>query len=402
MARRLSLFRMAVLLAAALISAAPEALGAGRVVAVGDIHGSYEGAVEILSANGLIDADGRWIGGETTLVQTGDILDRGGDVRAVMDLLIRLQGEAAAAGGRVIVLLGNHETMNVLGIFRDVGADAFASFADDQSETRRTQAYKQFEKFYTRLGRKTGQAFSLGKETREKWLELHPPGFVEYAEAMTADGVYGRWLRSQPVAVVIDGTLFLHGGYGPLLRGTSIDELNRRVAEEMQAFDRLRERMLADKLILPWHSVLEMKREAEREIEAFHARGEDHVKRRPERARQLEALEPLLGWNDWWLVHADGPVWWRGAARWDEQEKSDEMAELLDGAGVERMVVGHTVQNSASITMRFEGRVFLIDTGMLAAAYNGRPSALEISDGTISAVYADERVVLVGGADAPE
>ena len=93
---------------------------AARVVAVGDVHGSYEGLVTILLEAGLIDTDLRWIGGDATLVQTGDLLDRGVRVRRVLDLLIRLQGEAAAAGGRVVVLLRNHEAMNLVGIVRDV------------------------------------------------------------------------------------------------------------------------------------------------------------------------------------------------------------------------------------------------------------------------------------------
>ncbi|MCK5377197.1 MAG: hypothetical protein KAJ97_08960, partial [Acidobacteria bacterium] len=37
--------------------------GAGeRVVAVGDVHGSYEGLVEILGRAGLVDADAHWTG----------------------------------------------------------------------------------------------------------------------------------------------------------------------------------------------------------------------------------------------------------------------------------------------------------------------------------------------------
>jgi hypothetical protein len=58
-------------------------------------------------------------------------------------------------------------------------------------------------------------------------------------------------------------------------------------------------------------------------------------------------------------------------------------------------VTGHTPQASGRITPRFENRVFLIDTGMLAAVYKGRPSALEIKDGVITAIYTDRRDVLV-------
>ena len=84
----------------ALLAATPLIAAAPRIVAVGDVHGSYDGLVGILRPAGLLDDDDHWIGGATTLVQVGDLLDRGADVRAVMDLLMRLQGEAAAAGGK--------------------------------------------------------------------------------------------------------------------------------------------------------------------------------------------------------------------------------------------------------------------------------------------------------------
>ena len=48
-----------------------------RVVAIGDVHGEYDGLVSILQRTGLIDAETHWIGGDTTLVQTGDLFDRG-------------------------------------------------------------------------------------------------------------------------------------------------------------------------------------------------------------------------------------------------------------------------------------------------------------------------------------
>jgi hypothetical protein len=52
--------------------------------------------------------------------------------------------------------------------------------------------------------------------------------------------------------------------------------------------------------------------------------------------------------------------------------------------------VGHTVQAGA-IVSRFDGKVYLIDTGMVAGkAAGGRPSALVIQDGAVSTIYAGE------------
>jgi len=365
-----------------------------RVIAVGDIHGDLDRFVGILQEVDLVDNDRRWVGGDSTLVQTGDYFDRGAQVRGVMDLLMRLQNEAAAAGGQVIVLLGNHETMNLLDIFRDVNPAAYAHFADESSVKRQAKAYKKFEKFYTALARAAGQPISLGKSTKEKWMELHPPGFLEYVEAMGPEGRYGSWLRGLPVAVELNGTLFIHGGYGPFLRGKSVEEINRRIAEELSAYDELRTLMLSDRLILPWHAIMEMKREAEREIAATASAGEPRGARMTERAHKAQKLEKVLGWDDWLLVHPDGPVWFRGAALWDEQERGGEMSSLLDGLGVQRMVAGHTVQRSAQITVRFGGRVFLIDTGMLEGVYNGQASAIEIIGDDVTAVYLGKRQVL--------
>ncbi len=71
-----------------------------RVVAVGDVHGDADGFVRILRRAGLIDNQDRWIGERATLVQTGDVMDRGANVRNVMDLLIALEEQAQGVGGR--------------------------------------------------------------------------------------------------------------------------------------------------------------------------------------------------------------------------------------------------------------------------------------------------------------
>ncbi len=79
------------------------------VVAVGDVHGDYDGFTELLLHAGLIDGRARWCGGSTTLVQMGDVVDRGPKPFEVQTLLDRLQREAPQSGGTVIRLIGNHE-----------------------------------------------------------------------------------------------------------------------------------------------------------------------------------------------------------------------------------------------------------------------------------------------------
>jgi hypothetical protein len=373
-------------------------MAGGRVVAVGDVHGTVDGLTGILRAADLIDESNTWVGGDATLVQTGDLLDRGVDLQEVMDLLMRLQAEAPKSGGKVIVLLGNHESMNLLGNRRDVNRDAYAAFVDEDSEARRTEAFESFKRYWQRRYREHGRDVKLTREARDQWFAMHPPGYLEYGEALSPTGKYGAWLRTLPVAAVVDDTLFVHGGYGPMLEGLTVEEINGRAAAELRTFDDYHDYMVDSGLTMPWFSDREMAGEVAREFEALEAAdGRDAFDDR--RLARLERAEGFLHWNKWFIVHPEGPLWFRGAAKWDETEHGDEMAALLDGLGVDRMVVGHTVQGGKRITPRFGGRVYLIDTGMLQSVYAGTASALEISDGTVTAIYPGERHILVDGAD---
>lgn len=137
-----------------------------HLVAVGDLHGDIENAIAVLRLAGVTDAQGRWTGGETVLVQTGDIVDRGPDSKAVVELLIALQSEAAAAGGAVYPLLGNHEVMNMTGDWRYVSEEDIGRF---------------------------------GSEAARK-------------EAFSASGALGAWLRQRDAVLRLGGVIFVHGG----------------------------------------------------------------------------------------------------------------------------------------------------------------------------------------------
>lgn len=85
--------------------------GAGRAFAVGDVHGCLAELREALRAAGFTDGADRWLAGPARLWFLGDLTDRGPDGVGVIDLVISLQQQAAAAGGEVGCLLGNHELM---------------------------------------------------------------------------------------------------------------------------------------------------------------------------------------------------------------------------------------------------------------------------------------------------
>ena len=71
-----------------------------RVFCVADVHGDFADFVAILQKAGVINADHHWIAHDATLVQLGDILDRGPKPREAMDLLMSLEKEASASGGQ--------------------------------------------------------------------------------------------------------------------------------------------------------------------------------------------------------------------------------------------------------------------------------------------------------------
>jgi diadenosine tetraphosphatase ApaH/serine/threonine PP2A family protein phosphatase len=78
---------------------------------IGDVHGHLKKVVKLLQDTQLIDAEYSWKAGTATLWFMGDSVDRGPDGIAVLDLIMRLQAEATAAGGSIVSLLGNHEMM---------------------------------------------------------------------------------------------------------------------------------------------------------------------------------------------------------------------------------------------------------------------------------------------------
>ncbi|UNO43972.1 metallophosphoesterase [Streptomyces sp. MST-110588] len=85
--------------------------GPGPLYVVGDVHGYYDELRQALAAEGLIDADGKWAAGNTRLWFLGDFTDRGPDGIGVIDLVMQLSAEAAAAGGYCKALMGNHELL---------------------------------------------------------------------------------------------------------------------------------------------------------------------------------------------------------------------------------------------------------------------------------------------------
>jgi hypothetical protein len=383
--------RIACIIAGLLLTLTAVAQDQSRLVAVGDAHGAYPELVSILQKTGLIDGKHAWAGGRTTLVQTGDILDRGSQVRDCLDLMMALERQAPKAGGKVIALLGNHETINLMGDVRYVTADIFRAFADSRSEARREAAYRDYLKFFSRHRDHMHAATPVDGETaKQKWMVQHPPGFIEYRDALSAQGKYGAWIRSHRAIAKIGDGVFMHAGLNPTLQFRDIEELNNRIRAELAAFDSIWQSLVRRKIIWRYMTLEEATRQAAEELKWLQAQ-----ENKPS-AETLQQIQLLLDRSGWLVANLNGPLWYRGLAQEPEDKLAGDLKGMLIRLGARYIVSGHTVVSKSSVTARFDNQVFLIDVGMLKEVYGGRAAALEIQDGRITALYTDgESKILV-------
>lgn len=356
-----------------------------RLVALGDIHGDFDDFCLILKRVGLVNEQNHWIGGNATLVQTGDVIDRGPKNREAMDLLMRLQKEAADAGGEVLPLLGNHEVMNILGDLRYVSPQQYADFADSDSEKRLHGAYQEYAKWYA--GHKKSLAAlkqPLPLATEEEWMAAHPPGFLEYREAFSPSGIYGKWLRSHSAVAKVGTVLLLHGGISPNVSSLTIDQINGQVRKELEEFDKTMQELASRKVILSFFTIKELAAAVQAELLGGLVDADYRNK-----------LVRLLSFNDWLCMKEDGPLWSRTYDQWSEDEGVPQVDKVLTAYKATHVVVAHTVQKGSRIRSRFNGKVFLIDTGMVYKDKGGQPSALDIQSGKFTAMYLDGQEVLL-------
>lgn len=94
-----------------------------KILVIGDIHADYEAFIFTLKKAGVINSNLEWTGRKIFLVLIGDLVDgksrignwKGDSDLSVLKLVSKLIIQARKKGGEVIVLLGNHEIMNIRG-----------------------------------------------------------------------------------------------------------------------------------------------------------------------------------------------------------------------------------------------------------------------------------------------
>ncbi|WJZ86578.1 hypothetical protein VitviT2T_006021 [Vitis vinifera] len=199
-----------------------------RLIAVGDLHGDLQKSKEALRLAALIDASDRWTGRTATVVQIGDVLDRGGDELKILYFLEKLKREAEKSGGTIITMNGNHEIMNVDGDFRFVtqaGLDEFRVWADwfcigNAMKSLCDGLEKPKDPFFGIPLKFLGVKEELYHSIRCRIAALRPEGPISV-----------RFLSQNQTVVVVGDSVFVHGGLLPKHVFYGLERINEEVRD---------------------------------------------------------------------------------------------------------------------------------------------------------------------------
>ena len=294
----------------------------------------------------------------------GDIVDRGPQSRAVLDLLMRLEMEAQASGGRVHVLLGNHVVMNLTGDLRYVSIEEFSAFTADEDPRDRERGW---------------QRFANQGGNRDAFEARYPDGFFGHLRAFGPQGTYGSWLLQRPVLVVINRVAFVHGGLPASLLPNDAASLEKRYLAPLRVH------------AAAWHQLVDAgvldPREAwdrQEQVLQGYLNSTDGNEAIADPARTIVANR--YGG----LSASDSPVWYRATASCNPVIEVDNTKEVLRSLGADQAVIGHTPTRGSQVRSRMGGRVVMLDTGMLGTHYGGVAAALVIEAGNMRAHYAGD------------
>lgn len=294
-----------------------------RLIAVGDLHGDLQKTKQAFRLSGLIDGRDRWCGGSTTVVQVGDVLDRGGEELKILYFLEKLKREAAKDGGSVITMNGNHEIMNVDGDFRYVTKEGLKEFEDwalwhsvGQYLKKRCDGIEDKETLKDPFD---GVPFKFPGVKSECFT-----GIRARIAALRPNGpVATRFLSQNQTVVMVGDSVFVHGGLLPMHVDYGLEKVNEEVRDWIYG---VRNTVWRDSV-----------------------RGRNSI------------------------------VWLR---RFSNELPKDCDCSTLEHVlatipGAKRMIMGHTIQMSG-INGVCKNRAIRIDVGMSKGCANGLPEVLEI------------------------
>ena len=310
-----------------------------RVVTIGDLHGDLEQTKRAFRACHLTDSKDKWIGGKTTVVQVGDQLDRGPDEVAVMYFLERVAEEAERSGGELVRILGNHETLNIAGRFRYAQREGCADFTrcrDRQKIGMELKkmcfgSEKQMERRYRKKKQTNWCAYETGEKRHEKlpsWIREDDVHSINRWKAVCPGGEFTkRFFAGKNVAERVGSTLFVHAGVLEHHALYGLENINKDIRE--------------------WAS----NAENPRGVPPSHVQSDQSI------------------------------VWARDYAH-TEEERCDcaKLSRALHFLpGVERVVVGHTIQKGGGgATAACDGKVLRVDVGMSRGCGGNTSEGVEI------------------------
>ena len=299
-------------------------LAGRRLVAIGDVHGDFKQTMRALELGKVMDADGRWVGGTTVLVQVGDILDRGDNELAIMRKFANLAKQARKEGGDVLVVHGNHEIMNVLGDFRYATKGAYAECA------RYAEAKRQ--KLVEKLGEENAPPLP---ETPEDVNPETYRGVLARRDLFLPGGEMAMRMAKNPTVLQVGDTVFAHAGIDMRAVEYGFQALNDDVAAWMAGVKKTPPNMVLEEKGVVW-------------------------------TREYGGAD---------------------AGVTAEASACRRLGEALDAVGAKRLVVGHTPQQGG-VSSGCSGRLWRSDVGVSRGIYGAKPQVIEIVNGRVRVLAA--------------
>lgn len=171
----------------------------GPLYVIGDVHGQFAKLATLLRGARLVGEELGWTGGQAALWLIGDFVDRGPDGIGVLDLVMRLQAEARAAGGQVGALLGNHDVLLL-------------------------------------AARRFGALKSPGRE--RSFLEDWRESGGQESDLARLRGRHQEWVANLPAMALVGERLFAHADSAMYLEyGYSVQDVNRKIRALLQGDD---------------------------------------------------------------------------------------------------------------------------------------------------------------------
>jgi hypothetical protein len=172
-----------------------------RVVVMGDLHSDIKATRQAFQLAGGTDESDVWIGGALTVVQLGDMIGRSDDERQVLDFLFAIREQAEVAGGKVHLLVGNHEVMGARVDNQAVGLNPFPGYED-----------------LTDLDLSNGRLQFLAEHAKKR------------GAALMSGGPYAKRFAELPTVLQLGETVYVHGGVVPRWAEYGLDRINGEVS----------------------------------------------------------------------------------------------------------------------------------------------------------------------------